>query len=213
MKAMRVSLLILIIIGLGLIATQSLWVPTLVNAILQYQKISIQAVATTTIPTLATPAKKKAAIMPVPQLSSSTAQVGDFTLVVNCKNNNPVSVEIRKNTAVIQNLTIDAAVTGIPECVKAESQDINFDGYPDFMVPTDDGSGGTSYGYWLFSTSTQQFSCPESNNNCALMNPTFDAASKTITSIDPTGAGSTNIKTYGVAGGKLVLLSNINNNY
>lgn len=40
MKAVRIFLLILIIIGLGLIFTQGLWVPKLVNKILQYQSIS-----------------------------------------------------------------------------------------------------------------------------------------------------------------------------
>ena len=176
---------------------------------------STGASITTSILSSSTPTVKiqKTILQPTFQLSSSTVQVGDFTIVVNCKNNNPFKVEIRKNMEPVQTLAVDATMTGIPECVEAKNQDINFDGYPDFMVQTDNGSGGTSYSYWLFSTSTQEFYCPEINSDCSLMNPTFDIASKKVTSIDPMGAGSTNIKTYGIVDGKLVLISNVNKSY
>lgn len=48
MKAIRIFLLILIIVGLGLIATQSLWVPKLVDKILKYQDETSQISTTTT---------------------------------------------------------------------------------------------------------------------------------------------------------------------
>lgn len=41
MKIIRIVLLVLIIIGLGLIATQTLWVPPLVNYILSNEKASV----------------------------------------------------------------------------------------------------------------------------------------------------------------------------
>ncbi len=41
MKAIRIFLLVLIIIGIGLLCTQKIWVPRLVNKILSFEKSSV----------------------------------------------------------------------------------------------------------------------------------------------------------------------------
>src|SRR6185503_4268859 len=45
MKAIRIFLLVLIVIGLGLIATYTIWVPTLVTAILQSEGVNREPAA------------------------------------------------------------------------------------------------------------------------------------------------------------------------
>ncbi|MDB5265721.1 MAG: hypothetical protein JWM39_434 [Parcubacteria group bacterium] len=158
-------------------------------------------------------------IQPVQQkspsgMSSSTPQqVGEFTVVVNCKDFNPVSAIILKNESIVQTISIlGAGITGIHMCVPAEVKDINFDSYPDFMVPSDNGSGGATYDYWLFSSTTQQFSCPEGNYRCGLMNPEFDSTAKTVISVEPTGAGHVTTDTYRILNGRLVLLKEVKEN-
>jgi hypothetical protein len=67
MKAIRIFLLVLIIIGLGLIVTQSFWVPSLVNVILQQQPNNTPVQAVTN-----TPAVKTKPSPTVPDMASVT---------------------------------------------------------------------------------------------------------------------------------------------
>ncbi len=148
------------------------------------------SVSTSTPPSEATPTTAL--------ISSSTVQVGEFTIVVTCRNKNPFDIQVLKDGAVYQTFGIQADDTGVYECPQAEVRDINFDGYPDFMVLSDTGTGGGSFEFWLFSSTTGQF-----GDNSYLINPRFDPKTKTVTSYDSLGAGTTEVTTYDVVDGKL----------
>jgi hypothetical protein len=145
-------------------------------------------------------------------ISSSMTTIGAFIIVVTCKDKNPFRIDVLKNGLTTQTLGISAGDSGVGDCPSAGIQDINFDGYPDFMVLDDTGSGGAAYAYWLYSTSTQQFYCSQPYGACGLMNPTFDPSSKIITSTDYTSAGTDDVETYGVNNGNLILIKDIQNN-
>jgi hypothetical protein len=140
---------------------------------------------------------------------SATSQIGAFTAVVTCTDANPVSIAIKKNGSTVQMIPVQASVTAAA-CLPARAQDVNFDGVPDIMLATNDGSGGVSFTYWLYNPSTQEFYCPPTSgvsNSCTLMNPTFNPSTKTVTSVDQMSAGSVETKTYKVQSGALVLSS------
>jgi hypothetical protein len=144
--------------------------------------------------------------------SSSSAQVGNFTVVANCKmisadgQESVGEIDILKGSTTVQAITTRGIAPGSQSCPKPESQDINFDGYPDFMIDADYGSGGTSVYYWLYNTSTEQFSCPEGSYvSCSLMNPSFDPASKTISASDELGASDSVFWIYKVNAGVISL--------
>lgn len=146
--------------------------------------------------------------------SSSSAQVGNFTIVAYCSllGNDPdvavvKQIDILNGGAVVQTINPGRGLApGGGNCPQPRSQDINFDGYPDFMIASDYGSGGTSVNYWLFNTSTQQFFCPGGNPvGCTMMNPSFDPASKTISESDELGASDSVFWVYKVNGDNLTL--------
>ncbi|MGC9599638.1 MAG: hypothetical protein ABSE18_04610 [Minisyncoccia bacterium] len=143
--------------------------------------------------------------------SSSSAQVGAFTVVDNCVTISQDGIAAVKRIDILEGSStvqsIDTNLTpGSSVCPRPQSQDINFDGHPDFMVDSDYGSGGTSVAYWLFNTGTRQFYCPGGNyRNCSLMNPSFDTASKTITTWDALGASDSVWQVYQVSGDNLIL--------
>jgi len=132
-------------------------------------------------------------------------QADKLTVVVNCSNQNPYSIEVIKNGTSTQILPVYGSLTGISSCPKADILDINFDTYPDIVVASTNGSGGAGYNYWLYGTSTHEFSCPEGSAGCYLMNPTFDATAKTVTSTHKNGASNVVTDTYKIVDGKLSL--------
>lgn len=202
MKFIRIFLLILIIVGIGLIATQNFWVPKLVENILQSENNSVvNRDITTQMPMSA---KMLSA------LSTSTAMVGKFSIAVGCDNLNPQRVEVSKEGFIWQTFSIRSATTGVRKCPSAQSEDVNFDGFQDFMILTNTGSGGSVMSYWLFDQSSEKFLCPEpegDRNSCSLMNPKFYPETKTIVSSRVVGVGQRIVDTYGVQNGKIVLLA------
>jgi len=205
MKVVRILLLVIIIIGLGLLATQKFWVPKLVDKIIQSENDSASGQAATLelpTPEVQKPVRQK----PPPILSSSTIQIGEFTIQVNCSNLNPQNVEVFKNGSLWQTLPARGSVDGSQKCTQAVVQDVNFDGYTDFMVLTNTGSGGGLLSYWLYSSSTQKFLCPEEYSSCGIMNPKFDPEKKIIISQHKSGASLIIIDTYGVQDGRIILL-------
>jgi hypothetical protein len=79
MKSIRIFLLVLIIIGLGLLATTHFWVPSVVNAIIGHEGVSqVVPVSTTTTPTSVS-SKPHPTIKPKPSITSGidiTATIG-----------------------------------------------------------------------------------------------------------------------------------------
>jgi hypothetical protein len=130
--------------------------------------------------------------------SSSSLQVGDYLVVANCGNlgeddiASVKEIDIFKNDILVQSIPTKGIAPGSHNCPKPQSQDINFDGYQDFMIDGDYGTGGTSVYYWLYNTTTQQFYCPGGSFfYCSLMNPSFNNASKTISEWDSLSVGET----------------------
>ena len=170
---------------------------------------------------LATVASTTGTSMPVASVSSSpatitsssSAQVGPFMVVAYCTtlpldgNASVDHVVVSKENLTVQTIPIGRdIVPGGDSCPPIRVQDINFDGHPDFMIDDDYGSGGLSVVYWLYNTSTGQFYCPGGDyNNCSLMNPSFDSASKTVTSQAPLGASDSFSQLYESTGGVLTL--------
>lgn len=175
------------------------------------QETSTSVVATATAPSSA---MASGAVSPPLSASNSSAQVGSFTVVAYCSSlsNNPdvaavKQINILKGGVVVQTIDIPQGIApGNSVCPQPQAQDINFDGYLDFMIPSDYGSGGTTFNYWLYDTNTQQFYCPGENPlGCTLINPTFDSASKTITESDELGASDSVSRIYKVSGDTLTL--------
>jgi hypothetical protein len=145
--------------------------------------------------------------------SSSSAQVGPFTVTAYCTNTPQVDIAsvdhitVFNGSSTVQTIVISKGISpGSHSCPPITAQDINFDGHPDFMIDDDYGTGGLSVVYWLYSTSTGQFYCPGGDyNNCSLMNPSFDTASKTVTSQAPLGASDSFSQLYETTGGVLTL--------
>ena len=112
-----------------------------------------------------------------PIVSSSTAQVGKFTVVADCDaSENVFKIEIFKNgvrTQVIEPYTQLASGGG--SCPIPEVKDINSDGYPDFAVAYNYGNKYVDSSYWLYNSSTDQFSCPNATSSgkkiCELAEP------------------------------------------
>lgn len=145
-------------------------------------------------------------------VASSTTQVGAFTIVANCSFNSlggfqyVSRIDVLKGSSTVQSIRTKGIASGTNACPKPQSQDINFDGYPDFLIPADYGTGGISYVYLLFNTSTQQFYCPSGfYGNCTLENPGFDPTTKTVTSGGSLGATDSFLQTYRTTGGVLTL--------
>jgi hypothetical protein len=112
-----------------------------------------------------------------PVVSSSTAQVGKFTVVADCDaSENVFKIEIFKDgslTQVIEPYTQLASGGG--SCPIPEVKDINSDGYPDFAVAYNYGNQYVDSSYWLYNSSTDQFSCPNISSSskkfCNLVEP------------------------------------------
>lgn len=98
--------------------------------------------------------------------SSSSAQVGNFTVVVDCDALDGLAVlkqiEIFKQDNLVQTISGQSIESGGlgGGCPKPEVRDINNDGYPDFMIVYNYGNEYTDSEYWLYSSSSDQFSCP-----------------------------------------------------
>jgi len=177
----------------------------------------VRHVATTTRPSVSTAISTSSSPKPssptaFPEIiASSSAQVGMFTVVENCNDGIPMSLDILKDGSLVQTIIgksncLNGFGPGVNEssCIPPESQDVNFDGYSDILIAVDGGSGGESDEYWLFDTTTQQF-----DNSGYLMNPHFNSASKIITSTDYNGASETDIQTYQAVDGKLVFVKEV----
>lgn len=81
-KAIRLSLLALIILGLGLIAAQAYWVPTLVNAIIAHD--APQAVVPVATTTANVPVKPSPKPVPVPAPTGTSGVDGTVTIGPTC---------------------------------------------------------------------------------------------------------------------------------
>jgi hypothetical protein len=99
--------------------------------------------------------------------SSSTAQVGSFTVDVSCDasgGNGFASInqiEVIKDGDVIQTIPVgNNILSNTVFCPVPQAEDINSDGYPDFSIVYDYGNQYEDSEYWLYSSSTDQFSCP-----------------------------------------------------
>ena len=189
-------------------------VPFLLSALLSSGPISqidspVHITPTTTVSSTEMIQNHIQKIRPPAVVSSSTVQTGEFTIVVDCSDQNPNSVEIIRNGKRVQNLPIDGSLTGVGSCPKADIQDINFDNYSDFMVASANGTGGAGYRYWLYSSSTREFSCPEGNYGCELMNPSFDSQTGTVTTYNSYGADDVVTDIYHILNGKLILFKRV----
>ena len=116
--------------------------------------------------------------------SNSTVQVGDFTVVAYCKaigadgQASVNEIDIMKGSSTVQTIATTGIAPGYSNCPMPQSKDINSDGYPDFMIVYNYGNEYTDYVYWLFNSSTDQFSCPNVNPssnkpwlNCSIDEP------------------------------------------
>ena len=130
------------------------------------------------------------------QNSSSTAQVGNFTVVAHCttlagaSDTLVDSIDVDQATSVIQTIPMSNSYSGSAGCPEIKIQDINFDGVPDFMINAGHGTtGNQGFEYWLFNTSTNQFSCPAASGDCTLVGSAlnFNEASNTITVVRSEG--------------------------
>jgi hypothetical protein len=130
------------------------------------------------------------------QNSSSTAQVGDFTVVAHCttlasaSDTSVDSIDVDQASSVIQTIPMSNIYSGATGCPEIKSQDINFDGVPDFMINAGHGTtGNQGFEYWIFNTSTNQFACPAASGDCTLVGSAlnFDEASDTITVVRSEG--------------------------
>ncbi len=85
-----------------------------------------------------------------------------------------------------------------------EIVDMNFDGYMDMQVLASSGKANAYYQAWLWDTATERFVLHEDLS--ALSSPSFDAATKTISSFTHVSAVENYEETYAFSGNKLVLL-------
>lgn len=154
-------------------------------------------------------------------LATSTnpiTQVGKLTLIEYCNSKNVIDhIDVLDGTTTVQTITgfdvlMDPSING--SCPKPRVQDINFDGMPDFMIPTSYGAtGNIVYSYWLFDASTSQFAGPGTLGGVNF--PSFDNASKTVTTSWNMGcAGECSMSdTYQAINGKLVLVKEVDVEY
>lgn len=105
-------------------------------------------------------------------MSSSSAQVGKFTVVTDCDESDGQTVlkqiEIFEGGNLEQTISdqsVQSADLGGAACPKPEARDINSDGYIDFSVVNNYGNKDVDSVYWLYNSSTNQFSCPNANAN------------------------------------------------
>jgi hypothetical protein len=116
--------------------------------------------------------------------SSSSAEVGKFTVVTDCTASDGQTalkqIDIFEGGNLKQTMSdqsFQSADLGNGGCPKPESRDINSDGYPDFSVVSNYGNQYVDSVYWIYNSSTDQFSCPKNtaNNkswmNCYLVEP------------------------------------------
>lgn len=115
-------------------------------------------------------------------ISSSSAQVGEFTAVTDCGISGGtatvIKIEIFKQGSLLQTISNQNLEPGGSNCPTPKVRDINNDGYPDFIIPYNYGNKYTNYEYWLYGSSSDQFSCPNINPtsnkpwmNCSLVEP------------------------------------------
>jgi hypothetical protein len=74
MQAIRITLFVLILIGVGLLTTQAYWVPSLVQKIMSHDSVPVIVPVSTTIPT--TPGTKGISPKPVPPTSDTRKDTG-----------------------------------------------------------------------------------------------------------------------------------------
>jgi hypothetical protein len=140
-----------------------------------------------------------------PSRSHSSASIGSYVVVVDCDDLNPENITVLKAGKIIQELDPYAMVTGTKSCTAPISQDINFDGYTDFLLLTGTGSAGPAVSYWLYEPTKQEFICPNGRERCGFMNPEFDPIAKTISTHWSSGAGNIYYEVYKVTNGKIEL--------
>ena len=156
--------------------------------------------------------------------SSSTAQVGAFTVVTNCVMDQQAGGNIITQINIFKGNTLTQTIparfdTEIYACQKVQSQDINFDGYPDIMLNTGHGAtGNENYNFWIYSTSTGQFGCPYKAaygaDACTLGGdkyPVFNTASDTIATHwnDGCAGACTTSETFQIINGQMVLIKDV----
>jgi hypothetical protein len=106
---------------------------------------------------------------PTPELFtlSSSTQVGKFTVVADCDASGGETIlkqieifdgNTLKQTISGQVMQLTGSDDGV--CSQPEARDINSDGYPDFSVVSNIGNEYIDSVYWLYASSTDQFSCP-----------------------------------------------------
>lgn len=156
--------------------------------------------------------------------SSSTAQIGTFTVVTDCVidqragGNIIRQINISKGNIPVQTISANFD-TEVYACPQAQSQDVNFDGNPDIVINTGHGAtGNEDYNFWIYSTSTGQFGCPYNatagSEACTLGGdefPVFDTASETITTHWNNGCAGlcTDEQTFQIMNGEMVLIKDV----
>lgn len=110
---------------------------------------------------------------PVAATSSASAQVGPFTVVLNCHDIVPGalvaedSVYVYKGNSLIQTITPQRGSTmqscSSPEVQGLPGQDLGSGNSLYFMIDISHGQSVTYSQYWILNSSTQQFYCPTGN--------------------------------------------------
>lgn len=137
--------------------------------------------------------------------TSTSSKVGSFVVEITCIGTDPSMITITQAYKLTQQLKVRTSDDGVRSCPAALSQDVNFDGYKDFLLLTDTGTGGARMSYWQYNPKTGQFYCPKANKDCNLLNPVFDEKTHTITSRYSLGAANIVTDIYNIVDGQLNL--------
>ncbi len=154
---------------------------------------------------------KKEACAPSPVSYAEKAAIhsdmpaAEFKLVFAGKNNYLDRIEYRSAGAAPPQSILFADVLKTRD-VDFSIEDMDFDGYADLrLLVTEKGRGvREQYLYWLFDKETMQYKPTDMFDS--LCSPSFDAASKIISSTCVSSAGLTQAKTFSVSDKKLVLM-------
>jgi hypothetical protein len=163
---MKKTILVVVVLAIVVAAAYYLYprpqsVPTLPT---QTNQTSTASIATSSIVTLVTPTSTPTSSMPQIFTSSSSAQVGKFTVVTDCDASNGQTIVeqigVFEGGVLKQTVSDQSLDLGPVPCPKPDARDINSDGYPDFSVVYNFGNEYTDSVYWLYNSSTDEFSCP-----------------------------------------------------
>jgi hypothetical protein len=156
-----VVVLVIVVAAAYYLYPRSQSAPTLPTQTSQTSTIST---ATSSVVTTITSTSTPISSTPQIFMSSSSAQVGKFTVVTDCDASKGQTIveqiSILEGGVLKQTLSDQSLDLGPVPCPKPEARDINSDGYPDFSVVYNFGNEYTDSVYWLYNSSTNEFTCP-----------------------------------------------------